>query len=72
MIGSLRGTVLDRSPTGQVLVEVAGVGYRVQVPPGALSRLELGREALVWVHHHIREDHQALYGFTTVDERNAF
>ena len=72
MIGSLRGTVLDRSPAGQVLIEVAGVGYRVQVAPAALARLEVGRDAMLWVHHHIREDHQALYGFVTKDERVAF
>lgn len=72
MIGSLRGTVLDRSATGQVLLEVAGVGYRVQVPPGALARLEHGREVLLWTHHHIREESQALYGFPTKDERTAF
>jgi holliday junction DNA helicase RuvA len=72
MIGSLRGTVLDRSASGQVLVEVAGVGYRMQVAPAALARLEVGREALLWVHHHMREDHQALYGFHSKDERTAF
>lgn len=72
MIGSLRGAVLDRSTSGHVVIEVAGLGYRVQVLPGALSRLEVGREALLWIHHHMREDHQALYGFATIDERNAF
>ena len=72
MIGSLRGTILDRTSAGQVLIEVAGVGYRVQVLPSALSTLEPGREALLWIHHHIREDAQALYGFVTGDERDAF
>ena len=33
MIGSLRGTLLERSPDGEVLVEVGGVGYRVTVTP---------------------------------------
>lgn len=72
MIGSLRGTVLDRSPSGQIILEVGGVGYRVQVLPAALSRLETGRDALLWTHHHIREDNQALYGFPTLDERITF
>ena len=35
MIGSLRGTILDRSIGGEVLLEVGGVGYRVAVPSGA-------------------------------------
>lgn len=72
MIGSLRGTLLDRS-SGEVLVEVAGVGYRVQVSPTtALSLGDLGDEVFVWIHHHIREDHQSLYGFATSDARACF
>jgi Holliday junction DNA helicase RuvA len=64
--------VVDRDPSGQVLVEVGGVGYRVQVIPTALAGMEVGREVLVWVHHLIRDDHQALYGFATKDQRSAF
>jgi holliday junction DNA helicase RuvA len=73
MIGSLRGTLLDRSVTGEVLVEVAGVGYRVTAGPVTAARLgDLGSEVFVWVHHHIREDAAQLYGFASRDERNAF
>ena len=36
MIGSVRGTVVERSATGEVLVEVGGVGYRCLVPLGAI------------------------------------
>ncbi len=39
MIGSLRGALLDRSPRGEVLIEVAGVGYRVLVAPSTLVEL---------------------------------
>jgi Holliday junction DNA helicase RuvA len=73
VIGSLRGTLLDRSATGEVLVEVGGVGYRVTVTPSTALRLaEVGREVFVHVHHHVREDAETLYGFTTIDERRAF
>ena len=73
MIGSLRGTLLDRSVTGEVLVEVAGIGYRVTAGPVTAARLgDLGSEVFVWVHHHLREDTATLYGFATRDERNAF
>ena len=44
VIGSLRGTVLERTPSGEVLVEVGGVGYRVLVPIGALAALGSGLE----------------------------
>jgi Holliday junction DNA helicase RuvA len=72
VIGSLRGTVADRSAGGEVLLEVAGVGYRVQVTPRVLGELEPTAGAFLYVHHHIREDAQTLYGFVTRDERDAF
>lgn len=73
MIGSLRGTLLDRTITGEILVEVAGVGYRVQAGPATSARLgDLDAEVFVWVHHHIREDNETLYGFASRTERETF
>ena len=72
VIGSLRGTVLERSPDGEVLVEVGGVGYRVTVTPRTLAALEPDDDAFLYVHHHIREDAQTLYGFLGRDERACF
>lgn len=73
MIGSLRGELLDRTLSGEVLVEVAGVGYRVVVSPStAVAVGEVGESVFLHVHHHIREDAQTLYGFTSRDERIAF
>jgi Holliday junction DNA helicase RuvA len=73
MIGSLRGTLLERTPDGELLVEVAGVGYRVQAGPATAALLgDVGAEVRVWTHHHVREDAQVLYGFATRDERVTF
>lgn len=73
MIGSLRGTLLERSIGGEILVEVSGVGYRVVVAPAtAVSVGEVGGEVFVHVHHHIREDAQTLYGFAQRAERVCF
>lgn len=73
MIGSLRGTLLDRAITGEILVEVAGVGHRVQAGPATAARLgDVGDEVFVWIHHHLREDASTLYGFASKDEREAF
>jgi Holliday junction DNA helicase RuvA len=72
VIGSLRGRLLDRG-TSEVLVEVAGVGYRVTIAPTTAVALgEPGDEVFVWVHHHIREDAETLYGFSSRDERVTF
>lgn len=77
MIGSLRGVLLDRvarpDQSGEVLLEVGGVGYRVVVPAGTMARFgELGAAVFVHVHTHVREDALILYGFATRDERACF
>jgi Holliday junction DNA helicase RuvA len=72
MIGSLRGVVLERTSDGEVLLEVAGVGYRVVVSPRTLAELEPGSPAFLHVHHHLREDAELLYGFVSRDERLTF
>jgi Holliday junction DNA helicase RuvA len=67
MIGTLRGPV---SHVGRdfVVVELGGVGYRVMVAPTLLARLQPGREAHLFVHHLVREDQQALFGFGSPEE----
>jgi Holliday junction DNA helicase RuvA len=72
VIGSVRGTVIERDTTGEVLVEVGGVGYRVFVPLGTIPALEPGSGAFLFTHLHVREDALVLYGFATRDERDTF
>jgi len=72
MIGSLRGTVLERHGEGTTLIEVGGVGYLVTVTPRTLAELEPTSPAFLYIHHHIREDAQTLFGFLTRDEKNTF
>ena len=72
MIGSLRGSVLERNVDGTVLLEVGGVGYLVSVSSRVLAELEPGTSVFLYIHHHIREDAQMLYGFTSRDERQTF
>ncbi len=72
MIGSLRGSVLERLDDGRVLVEVGGVGYLVTVTPRTLAELEPTSPVFLYIHHHIREDAQTLFGFLRRDERAAF
>ena len=72
MIGSLRGTLLDRGAS-EVTVEVGGVGYRLTVAPTTVVSLgDPGDEVFCWVHHHQREDAVTLYGFATKEERTCF
>lgn len=73
MIGSVRGILLERWASGEVLIEVAGIGYRVVVTASTSADLgELGTEVKLHTHHHRREDSETLYGFITADERMVF
>ncbi len=72
MIGSLRGEVLERNLDGTVLVEVGGIGYLVTVTERTLAELEPGSAVFLHVYHHIREDTQTLFGFTSRDDRAMF
>ena len=72
MIGSLRGDVIERTPAGEVVLEVGGVGYRLLVPLGSLDSLGPGREAFLFTHLHVRDDAMVLFGFPTREERDTF
>lgn len=72
MIGSVRGVVLERFPPSTVLVEVAGVGYLCTVTTNTFAELEPTVPVFLHTHHHIREDAQTLFGFTSRGERDTF
>lgn len=60
-------------PSGDVLVEAGGVGYRLIVPAGTLALLgDVGAAVFLHVHTHVRDDAIVLYGFATRDERVCF
>jgi Holliday junction DNA helicase RuvA len=67
VIGSLRGPVTHLGPD-YAIVELGGVGYRVTVAPKIMARLRPEREAHFFVHHLVREDQQALFGFDSPEE----
>lgn len=72
MIGSLRGTLTEKRPN-QILLDVGGVGYQVQIPLSTFANLgALHGEATLLIHTHVREDQLALYGFLTAREKQCF
>jgi len=72
MIGRLHGTLLLKNPP-QLLVEVAGVGYEIDVPMSTFYHLPAtGAEVTLHTHLVVREDAHVLYGFATLEERGAF
>ena len=72
MIGYIRGTLLARQAP-EILVEVGGIGYEVQVPMTTLYQLpELGETVTLLTHFVVREDAQQLFGFADAADRRLF
>src|SRR6187431_2739577 len=72
MIGRLTGTLAAKTPP-QVLVDVGGVGYEVDVPMSTFYNLPaLGDRVTLLTHFVVREDAQILYGFGSPSERATF
>ena len=72
MIGRLTGILAEKSPP-QVLIDVNGVGYEVDVPMSSYFNLPaLGERTTLLTHFVVREDAQLLFGFLTQAERATF
>lgn len=71
MYDHLRGRVAARKPTYLVL-DVAGVGYRVDIPLSTYEALPTSGEAMVYTYLKVAEDSMRLYGFATERERDFF
>jgi len=72
MIASLRGA-LQRIEATSVILEVAGVGYKIAVPVSVLTSLPaLGETAFLHIHFHMRAEEISLYGFSQPDDQKVF
>ncbi len=72
MIGHISGKLVSKNPP-QVVVDVQGVGYEVDVPMSSFYDLpDIGQPVTLLTHFVVRDDAQLLYGFLTQEERVAF
>lgn len=72
MIGQIRGTLIDNTPPN-ILLEVNGITYEIQVPLSTFYQLpEIGKQLLLHTHFVVREDAQLLYGFYAIKEKSMF
>jgi Holliday junction DNA helicase RuvA len=72
VIGRLRGTLLEKHPP-EILLEVNGVGYEIQMPMSCFYELpDPEQEVVIYTHFVVREDAQLLYGFNSKGERALF
>jgi Holliday junction DNA helicase RuvA len=71
VIASIRGEVLDIA-LDHVVIEAAGVGYKLMAAPSTLATLRRGSEARLITAMIVREDSMTLYGFPDADARDLF
>lgn len=72
MIGRIRGILVEKHPP-EIVIDVAGVGYEIQMPMTSFYQLPaLNEEVVVYTHFVVREDAQLLFGFADKMERALF
>ncbi len=72
MFAYIKGTLAIKS-VDYVVIDVGGVGYKIFAPISTINKLgEIGSEAMVHTHYHVREDNISLYGFATAEELRMF
>lgn len=71
MIAHIHGEVAEKFASS-VTVDVGGVGYEVQVATGEYDALTLGDTVKLYTYHHIREQAEELFGFSTLAGKKLF
>jgi len=71
MIDAITGRVI-RLGEDHIVVETAGIAYRVFCPASAIQTYHLGEEGLIYTHLLVRDDVPSLFGFPTLEEREIF
>lgn len=71
MIAHVFGRVAEKF-AGALIVDVAGIGYEVNVATGDYDTAQLGAETKLYTHHHIREQSQELFGFSSLAAKKLF
>jgi hypothetical protein len=71
MIARIQGKIVEKF-ANSLIVDVRGVGYEIQVPQGDYERLILGEDVTLHTYHHIREQSQDLFGFSSISAKKLF
>jgi len=72
LIGQIRGILIEKKPP-EILVDVGGITYEIQVPMSTLYQLpDVGQEVVLHTHFVVRDDAQLLYGFCHTKDKTLF
>ncbi len=72
MIAHLSGAIAEKFGAGSVVVDVHGVGYEVSVAAGDFEAVSLGQNAKFYTYHHVREQAEELFGFSSLAAKKLF
>ena len=71
MIDYIKGEIIELTPT-DIVLECHGIGYNILISVQTYSALEGKKDAIIYIHHYLREDEELYYGFATKEERKMF
>jgi len=71
MIAHIRGVVAEKF-AGSVIIDVSGVGYEIQVPLGDFDAAVLDSDVKLYTYHHVREQSDELFGFSSLAAKKLF
>jgi len=71
MIAHVSGVVAEKF-ANSIIIDVHGLGYEVQVPTGDFDQALLGESVKFYTYHHIREQSQDLFGFSSLAAKKLF
>lgn len=71
MIAHIFGVVAEKF-NSSIIVDVGGVGYEIAVPLGDFDKASLGEDVKFFTYHHVREQSQELFGFSTLAAKKLF
>lgn len=71
MIDYIKGTIELLSPA-ELILENNGIGYNILISLQTYEKLNGNKDAIIYIHHYLREDEELYYGFATKDERELF
>lgn len=72
MIAHLSGTIAEKFGAGSIVIDVRGVGYEVSVSAGDFEAVVLGQDAKFYTYHHVREQAEELFGFSSLAAKKLF
>ena len=72
MIAHLSGAIAEKFGAGSVVVDVHGVGYEVSVSAGDFEAGALNQDGKFYTYHHVREQAEELFGFSSLAAKKLF